>query len=245
MAMVGYRLRISDCPIGRYFALRGAVGGMVEERRSGLDDKTRRLLREMESHRDPVQTVADLAEVLDVSETTALRRLQSAHDAGYVQRKEVGASAVVWWPVPDLGGQDVEIDWTPKTDDEIADGLIQFYVRKLDFRGESHQRQERQACMLAAVTGLRELRSVEKSDLLRIALAPALDEYAYYGTEESFWNNLVLPSLRHLRDEHGLPIEYTGGKWRWTAEGPGEWMPSMEFDGDLDDLPDFLEHGPR
>ena len=212
---------------------------MVEERRSGLDDKTRRLLREMESHRDPVQTVADLAEALDVSETTALRRLQSAHDAGYVRRKEVGASAVVWWPAPDLGGQEVEIDWTPRPDDEVADDMIQFYVRQLDFRGEAHQQQDRRSCIIAAVTALRELRSVQKQELMRIALGPSLDEYAYYGTAESFWNNLVLPSLRELRDEHGLPIEFSGGKWRWTAEEPAEWIPEIGIDEDLDELADF------
>ena len=46
---------------------------------------------------DHVVTAGELTKVLDTSRDTILRRLRTLHDNGEIERKEVGASAVVWW----------------------------------------------------------------------------------------------------------------------------------------------------
>lgn len=50
----------------------------------------------------PFVTVGDIAEVLDCSPETARRKLTKLHNEGKIERREIGASAVVWW-VPDPG----------------------------------------------------------------------------------------------------------------------------------------------
>lgn len=44
-----------------------------------------------------VVTAGELTDVLDTSRDTVLRRLRTLHENGEVERKEVGARAVVWW----------------------------------------------------------------------------------------------------------------------------------------------------
>lgn len=46
---------------------------------------------------DPVVTAPELAETVDVSAETVRRHLSALHDRGFVERKTVGARAVVWW----------------------------------------------------------------------------------------------------------------------------------------------------
>lgn len=46
----------------------------------------------------PVATGTELAQLLNVSQQTVLRRLEELYNANQVGRKEVGARAVVWWP---------------------------------------------------------------------------------------------------------------------------------------------------
>lgn len=46
----------------------------------------------------PVATGRELARLLDVSQQTVLRRLAELQESGRVERKDVGARAVVWWP---------------------------------------------------------------------------------------------------------------------------------------------------
>lgn len=46
----------------------------------------------------PVASVQMLVEVVDASEATVLRRLRELHESGDVERLDVGAKAVVWWP---------------------------------------------------------------------------------------------------------------------------------------------------
>lgn len=50
----------------------------------------------------PVVTVGDVAEALNCSRETARRKLTDLHADGHIKRREVGASAVIWW-VPDTG----------------------------------------------------------------------------------------------------------------------------------------------
>lgn len=47
----------------------------------------------------PVATAGVLTEVLDAPKRTVLRRLNELCENGRVERWEVGARAVVWWPV--------------------------------------------------------------------------------------------------------------------------------------------------
>lgn len=46
----------------------------------------------------PVATGKLLAEMLDVSKQSVLRRLQELEKEGRVERWKVGSRAVVWWP---------------------------------------------------------------------------------------------------------------------------------------------------
>ena len=55
------------------------------------------MLRALREHPEPVVTATELAEMLDVSGETARRHLSTLHEQGRVERKDVGARAVVWW----------------------------------------------------------------------------------------------------------------------------------------------------
>lgn len=46
---------------------------------------------------DPVATSSEVAEELDVTRQYAHRILTELHEAGEIERKEVGARAVIWW----------------------------------------------------------------------------------------------------------------------------------------------------
>jgi len=59
----------------------------------GPDD----VLAALRSHPEPVATAADIADVLDVTSETVRRRLTELREQGLVERKNVGARAVVWW----------------------------------------------------------------------------------------------------------------------------------------------------
>ena len=63
---------------------------------SVTDDSILRALRESGEH---VLTTPEIAEAVDVSRRTALRRLSALAEAGLVGRKEVGGRAIVWWPL--------------------------------------------------------------------------------------------------------------------------------------------------
>lgn len=57
------------------------------------------VLEELRSVDEPVGTAAELAVELDVSSQTVVRRLEELEKHGTVERKQVGANAVVWWIV--------------------------------------------------------------------------------------------------------------------------------------------------
>lgn len=57
------------------------------------------VLAAMNDTDDPVVTAGEISNTLDANQRTIRRRLQSLHDAGVIEQKEVGAHAVVWWPV--------------------------------------------------------------------------------------------------------------------------------------------------
>lgn len=52
----------------------------------------------------PVATTGDVADLLDVSTEPVRRRLHDLHDEGRVERRKVGARAVVWWLPSSNGG---------------------------------------------------------------------------------------------------------------------------------------------
>jgi len=47
----------------------------------------------------PVLTATMVAEEVDIGRKAVLGRLQELEDKGVIERMEVGARAVVWWPV--------------------------------------------------------------------------------------------------------------------------------------------------
>lgn len=55
------------------------------------------VLEELQRIDEPVGTAAELAEKLGVSSQTVVRRLEELEEAEVVDRKHVGANAVVWW----------------------------------------------------------------------------------------------------------------------------------------------------
>ena len=51
----------------------------------------------MVEHSDLFVTAGEVAEEIGVTSTTANERLHELREEGRVERKEVGANAVVWW----------------------------------------------------------------------------------------------------------------------------------------------------
>ena len=51
----------------------------------------------MRAHEEPFVTVGDVAEEIGIRTSTAHKRLVEMCELGLIDRKKVGASAVVWW----------------------------------------------------------------------------------------------------------------------------------------------------
>jgi predicted ArsR family transcriptional regulator len=62
----------------------------------------REVLTTMRDTDGPIVTVGDVAEGVNCSRETARRKLTTLHTDGWVKRRKVGSSAVVWW-IPDKG----------------------------------------------------------------------------------------------------------------------------------------------
>lgn len=58
------------------------------------DEEIIRYFRESDAH---VLTTAEVADAVDVSRRTALRRLTRLVEAGTLERKDVGDRSAVWW----------------------------------------------------------------------------------------------------------------------------------------------------
>jgi predicted ArsR family transcriptional regulator len=56
-----------------------------------------RVLEAMNTADDPVVTAGEVGEALDCTGQAARKKLNQLHEDGKVERKEVGARAVVWW----------------------------------------------------------------------------------------------------------------------------------------------------
>lgn len=63
---------------------------------------TEAVLRTIRDADAPFVTVGDVADAVRCSRETARRKLTELHTDGWVNRRKVGASAIVWW-VPDDG----------------------------------------------------------------------------------------------------------------------------------------------
>lgn len=72
---------------------------MVGDNGSGRPQKvtTDEVLKTLRNVDEPVGTAAELAKKLDVSSQTVVRRLEELEHDRVVERKRVGANAVVWW----------------------------------------------------------------------------------------------------------------------------------------------------
>ncbi len=55
-----------------------------------------RVLAEFETAAEPL-TATEISDSLGVSNRSVLNKLNTLHERGEIGRKEVGASAVVWW----------------------------------------------------------------------------------------------------------------------------------------------------
>lgn len=55
------------------------------------------VLRAMREASDPVVTAKELSERLDCSSEAARQKLVQLHDQGLIERRKVGAGAVIWW----------------------------------------------------------------------------------------------------------------------------------------------------
>ena len=64
---------------------------------------TQAVLTVMRDTDAPIVTVGDVAKAVDASRETARRKLTDPYERGRIERREIGASAVVWW-VPDKEG---------------------------------------------------------------------------------------------------------------------------------------------
>ncbi len=56
------------------------------------------VLRAFEESESPVLTAKEVGEALDVTGVAAGNHLKEMRERGYVERKQAGARAVVWWP---------------------------------------------------------------------------------------------------------------------------------------------------
>jgi predicted transcriptional regulator len=75
---------------------RGDTGEYVE---ATAADDVLTAMRDMDA---PFATNKDVAEAVGCSPDTARRKLTELHEDGPVERRKVGANAVVWW-IPDTG----------------------------------------------------------------------------------------------------------------------------------------------
>jgi len=55
------------------------------------------LLAAVRMHKDPAVTSRDIADWVDLTPQAVNKRLPKLVDEGYIQKKEVGAAAVVYW----------------------------------------------------------------------------------------------------------------------------------------------------
>lgn len=53
----------------------------------------------LETTNEPL-TATEISTELDISNRSALNKLDALHEQGSIGRKKVGASAVVWWSLP-------------------------------------------------------------------------------------------------------------------------------------------------
>ncbi|RBI60309.1 hypothetical protein DMJ13_18400 [halophilic archaeon] len=55
------------------------------------------VLTAMQNASDPVVTAKELSERLDCSSEAARQKLTQLHEQGVIERRKVGAGAVIWW----------------------------------------------------------------------------------------------------------------------------------------------------
>jgi predicted transcriptional regulator len=55
------------------------------------------VLAAMDKVDEPFVTATEIADQLDVTNKAVIHRLDELHGEGKVERKKVGANAVVWW----------------------------------------------------------------------------------------------------------------------------------------------------
>ena len=46
---------------------------------------------------EPASTTTDVAQALDISTEGARRKLTELHEQGWIEKRKIGARAIVWW----------------------------------------------------------------------------------------------------------------------------------------------------
>lgn len=67
------------------------------------------------NHPDPVLTAGDVAEEFELSRQGANKRLKQLHQKGKLERRKVGARAVVWWLPTDYDRADSQASRLPSS----------------------------------------------------------------------------------------------------------------------------------
>lgn len=55
------------------------------------------IIRYVEQHQEPFVTASEVADKAGFTRQTAHKRLQEMTDEGEINKKKIGASAVIWW----------------------------------------------------------------------------------------------------------------------------------------------------
>jgi len=181
------------------------------------------------THPDPVVTVRDILDVLDVeaSDTHVRHKMEVLAAAGTLNRKDVGARAVSWWHTDrvsgprddpaehpdqtDLSDQDQfeaprDATGGPDTDVEL--------VATIDLPGEGQKAISRQQALLA-VLNLLDHQGEMRAGEIRDTVYP--DEPAAYEHAHSWWKNCVSPALSELADRDRVELrDRSRGIWSST-----------------------------
>lgn len=186
----------------------------------------------MREHADPVVSVPELAEDLDVSDTHLRKQLRLLEREDVVGSKDVGARATAWWHedrvtrphVAPAGHPDQrDLEDVPASDDAVSDdsgpetgGAIAEILEGWHPGRSRDERRPRRAAGRAALETLRGDGEMTRADF-EDALLPEYD--VEDQNRDTWWKKSVRAALTRARDVdvvehiHGPPHRY-----EWTGD---------------------------
>lgn len=178
------------------------------------------IIEALEQIDDPVATAGEIAERVDVGQRAVLNQLDELRERGVVDRKDVGARAVVWWLT---GNADVRLgptrgrtDSSHERSGDDLDRSEHKHVRshrtpvesevsfeRVDVPGQTEAKQQaRTEAVRASYDLLRERGEASASDF-KTEVYP--DHTAHYTDADdpaySWWKNCVLPGLKQVAEQ--------------------------------------------